>query len=159
MWGYYKRPAANAEVFNGSWFRTGDYFRQDEDGYFYIVGRMKDMVKRSGENIAAREVESVLSGIEGIVEAAVIPVPDARRGEEVKAYIRLREDMRWQDLPPEKIVESCAVHLAPFKVPRYITYVDDFPRTASRKIAKQQLKQEVSDLTAGAFDRLEGVWR
>ena len=159
MWGYYKRPAANAEAFNGHWFRTGDYFRQDEDGYFHIVGRMKDMIKRSGENIAAREVEAVLNGIEGIVESAVIPVPDPRRGEEVKAYVRLREGMTWQDLPPEKILEQCAVHLAAFKRPRYFAYVDDFPRTASRKIAKQQLKSGSGDLTAGAFDRVDAVWR
>ena len=72
MWGYYKRPAANAEVFRGEWFRTGDYFRQDEAGYYYIVGRLKDTVRRSGENIAAREVEAVLVAIEGIEDAAAV---------------------------------------------------------------------------------------
>jgi len=85
LWGYYKRPAANAEAFRGAWFCTGDIVRQDEDGYFFIVGRMKEMVKRSGENVAAREVEAVLNEIDTIAESAVIPVPDEKRGEEVKA--------------------------------------------------------------------------
>lgn len=159
MWGYYKRPAANAEVFRGAWFRTGDYFVQDEDGYFHIVGRMKDMIKRSGENIAAREVESVLNGVDGVVESAVIPVPDPRRGEEVKAYIRLKEGMTWRDLPPEALLAKCAAHLAAFKLPRYFAYVEDFPRTSVRKIAKNQLKSESSDLRTGAYDRVDAVWR
>lgn len=159
MWGYYKRPAANAEVFRGDWFRTGDYFVQDEDGYFHIVGRIKDMIKRSGENIAAREVETVLNGIDGVVESAVLPVPDSRRGEEVKAYIRLKEDMIWQDLPPETLLEQCAAHLAAFKLPRYWAYVEDFPRTSVGKIAKSQLKTEAGDLRMGAYDRLDDVWR
>jgi long-chain acyl-CoA synthetase/crotonobetaine/carnitine-CoA ligase len=159
MWGYYKRPAANAEAFSGKWFRTGDYFRQDEDGYYHIVGRMKDMIKRSGENIAAREVESVLNGIAGILESAVIPVPDPKRGEEVKAYVRLDESVSPDTLTPQDIIDACAKHLAAFKLPRYIAYAEDFPRTPSRKVAKERLKKETDDLIAGSYDRVEGRWR
>ena len=159
MWGYYKRPAANAKVFAGDWFRTGDYFRQYEDGYFHIVGRMKDMVKRSGENIAAREVEAVLNQIDGIAESAVVPVPDVKRGEEVKAYVRLDEGATPETLPPDVIAQNCAEHLAAFKLPRYIEYIADFPRTPSKKIAKQKLIKETDDLITGSFDRVQKEWR
>ncbi len=160
LWGYYKRPAANAEVFRGAWFRTGDIFRQDEDGYFFIVGRMKEMVKRSGENVAAREVEAVLNEIDGIAESAVIPVPDDMRGEEVKACIRLPGGVRPDDIPPQAILDYCKQHLAVFKLPRYIAYMDgDFPRTPTGKVAKQRLIAAVPDLRVGAYDAVDDVWR
>lgn len=159
LWGYYKRPAANREVFRGEWFRTGDIFYQDEDGYYFIVGRIKDMVKRSGENIAAREVEAVLAEMDEIVEAAIVPVPDAQRGEEVKAYIRLQEGVSPEKCPPERIIAHCELQLAKFKLPRFIAYVEDFPRTPTRKIAKQRMLAEIEDLRAGCFDRLHNVWR
>ena len=159
LWGYYKRPAANRDVFRGEWFRTGDIFYQDEDGYYFIVGRMKDMVKRSGENIAAREVEAVLAEIDEIIEAAIVPVPDAQRGEEVKAYVRLQEGITPAQCSPDRIISHCELHLAKFKLPRFIAYVDDFPRTPTRKIAKQRMLAETDDLRAGCYDRLHKVWR
>ncbi len=159
MWGYYKRPEANREVFRGKWFRTGDIFYQDEDGYYFIVGRMKDMVKRAGENIAAREVEAVLNELDEIIESAIVPVPDLQRGEEVKAYVRLKDGVSPDDCPPADILAHCEAHLAKFKLPRYIAYVDDFPRTPTRKIAKQRMLAEVEDLTVGAFDQKDGIWR
>ena len=159
MWGYYKRPAANAEVFRGEWFRTGDYFRQDEAGYYYIVGRMKDTVRRSGENIAAREVEAVLNEMEQILESAIVPVPDEKRGEEVKAYIRLREGVERTACDPETIVAHCRRHLAAFKVPRYLAYVDDFPRTPTGKVSKPRLVEGVADLRIAAYDRADSIWR
>ena len=159
LWGYYKRPAANADVFRGAWFRTGDIFRQDEDGYFHIVGRMKDMVKRSGENIAAREVEAVLNGLDAIIESAIVPVPDERRGEEVKAYVRLHDGADQNDITPRAIAAYCSIHLASFKQPRYIAYVDEFPRTPTGKVAKQRLIDAADDLRADAFDLLDNQWR
>lgn len=159
MWGYYKRPAANADAFRGDWFRTGDYFRQDEDGYYFIVGRMKDSVRRSGENISAREVEAVLNEMEQVLESAIVPVPDELRGEEVKAYIRLREGVAQDSCGPSAIVAHCTRHLAPFKIPRYIAYVQDFPRTPTGKVAKQLLIKQGGDLRAGAYDRIDGVLR
>jgi acyl-CoA synthetase (AMP-forming)/AMP-acid ligase II len=159
MWGYYKRPAANAEVFRGEWFRTGDIFRQDADGYYYIIGRLKDSVRRSGENIAAREVEAVLNEMEAVLESAIVAVPDEKRGEEVKALVRLREGVPRQDCPPDQIIAHCARHLAAFKIPRYIAFVDDFPRTPTGKVAKQRLVKELEDLRTGAYDRVDQVWR
>src|SRR5690606_13694207 len=156
--GYYKNPEATAAAFDGDWFRTGDLFRQDERGYFYIVGRVKDMIRRAGENIAAREVESVINALPEVVESAAVPVPDDIRGEEVKVYVVLRPDMTPQDMPIDRIVEHCQAHLARFKVPRYLCYVDNLPKTPSGKIAKKTLVQSVTDLKAGSFDRTEGRW-
>ena len=159
MWGYYKRPRANAGSFDGDWFRTGDVFRQDAHGYYHIVGRIKDMVRRAGENIAAREVESVLNAMPGIEESAVVPVPDERRGEEVKAYVRLLAGESAANVSPQHIIEHCARSLAAFKLPRYIAYVDDFPRTPTRKVAKHRLIGDATDLRSGAFDRVDDTWR
>lgn len=158
LWGYYKRPEANADSFRGEWFRTGDVFRRDEDGYYYIVGRIKDMIKRSGENIAAQEVEAVLRLLPEVEEAAVVPVPDPMRSEEVKAYLLLKAGTDRDACPPETVIEHCKAHLAAFKIPRFIAYVDDFPRTPSRKIKKRVLIEEAEDLRAGSYDRQEVRW-
>lgn len=158
LWGYYKRPEANADNFRGKWFRTGDIFYRDEGGYYYIVGRIKDMIKRAGENISAHEVEKALCALDCIAEAAVLAVPDPLRREEVKAYLLLKEGLSPEDCPPEKVVEHCRTRLAPFKIPRYIAYVSEFPRTASRKIQKRKLIADIPDLTSGAWDREKGKW-
>ena len=155
--GYYKRPEANADSFRGKWFRTGDIFRQDENGYYYIVGRIKEMIKRGGENISAREVEAVLRQVDEIEEAAAVAVPDPLRREEVKVYLMLREGATPDDCPPEKVIAHCQKYLAAFKVPRYYTYIDDFPRTATRKIIKRKLLD--GELFKGAYDRVDDLWR
>jgi len=157
--GYYKRPSANAQSYDGRWFRTGDLFRRDADGYYYIVGRIKEMIKRAGENVAANEVEAVLRSMPEVEEAAVIAVQDSLRKEEVKAYIKLAVGHTPETVPPEALLEHCARSLAAFKVPRYIQYVAEFPHTPSRKIAKKALIAQKDDLISGAFDRQEGRWR
>lgn len=160
FWGYYKRPEANAESFAGDWFRTGDLFRREPDGYFFLVGRIKEMIKRAGENVAANEVEAVLRGMDEIEEAAVVAVPDPLRREEVKAYLLLRAGLTVNDLSPQAVFEHCARHLAAFKVPRYLQYMqEDFPRTPSRKIAKKRLISETADPFASTYDRQEARWR
>ena len=156
--GYYKNPEATKAAFVDGWFRTGDLFRQDENDFFYIVGRIKDMIRRSGENIAAREVEAVLRGLPEIVEAAAVPVPDPTRGEEVKAYIVLGPSCAPKDLPPERIIAHCEANLARFKVPRFIAYAAALPKTPSGKIAKKILTQGIADLRKDSFDRIEGRW-
>ena len=158
--GYYRKPEATAAAFHGDWFRTGDLARQDERGYFYFIGRMKDMIRRSGENIAAREVEQVLDGIPGVAESAAVPVADRERGEEVKAYIVLKKGVTQDDLPPERIIEHCAKDLAAFKVPRFLEYRKiPLPRNpAGTKILKPELLKEKPDLRAGSWDRLKGRW-
>lgn len=157
--GYHNRPEATAAAFtDDGWFRTGDIGRRDENGWFYFLGRRKDMVRRSSENISALEVEEVLRGIDGIVEAAVLPVPDALRGEEVKAYLRLAERTRPDDVPPQLVIDHCLRNLARFKVPRYLEYVADFPRTPGNKIKKSDLVAAKADLRNGSYDAVEGRW-
>lgn len=157
--GYYNRPDATTAAFHGDWFRTGDLAHRDARGWFFIVGRLKDMIKRAGENVAANEVEAVLEEIPGVAEAAVVPVPDALRGEEVKAYVTLADGVTREALPPERILERCGEKLAVFKVPRYLEYrAEPLPRTPSRKIRKQALMAEKADLRAGSWDQVERRW-
>lgn len=158
--GYYRKTAANRESFKGNWFRTGDLMRRDDDGGYYLVGRMKDMVKRSGENISAAEVEACLNAMSGVAMAAVVPVPDRVRGEEVKAYIQLVPGRSQKDTPPQQVFQHCSEHLAGFKIPRYLAYVDAFPMTAGNdKISKPKLTRDSGDLTFGAYDRVDEIWR
>ncbi|MHB1217711.1 MAG: class I adenylate-forming enzyme family protein [Alphaproteobacteria bacterium] len=156
--GYYKNDAANAESFHNGWFRTGDQGRFDSEGYLYIVGRFKDMVRRSGENIACREVEWVIRSIPEIEDVAIVPVPDSYRGEEAKAYIQLMPGATPEEMPPERIIAHCAKQLAPFKVPRYYEYRADFPRTDSQRVQKRELIKEKPDLRVGSYDRQEKRW-
>lgn len=158
MLGYYKKPEANRNSFFGDWFRTGDLFRQDEAGFFYIVGRLKDMVRRAGENIAAREVEAVLKNLPQIVDAAVVPVPDETRGQEVKAYLVLNDGQKADDALIRTIFDHCQSNLAAFKVPRYIEFIDALPRTPSEKVAKGELIRAKEDLRIGSYDRVEARW-
>ena len=158
--GYYRKPKANAETFVGKWFRTGDLMRRDANGAYYLIGRIKDVVKRSGENIAAAEVEDCLCKLSGVVLAAVVAVPDEHRGEEVKAYVQLEDGLTNETLPPEQLLAHCVERLAPFKVPRYLSYVDEFPMTAGNdKVAKPKLTKGIDDLRLGAYDRIGGCWR
>lgn len=159
MQGYYRKPEAMAKSYYGDWFRTGDLFKQDARGYYYIVGRTKDMIRRAGENIAAREIEEVLLEIPEIAEAAVIPVPDEIRGEEVKACLVLRDDASPDDIAPQAILDHCQAKLAIFKVPRYIEYrTRALPKTPSGKISKPPLIAETPDLRKGCWDRIENRW-
>ncbi|ACA18228.1 AMP-dependent synthetase and ligase [Methylobacterium sp. 4-46] len=156
--GYYNRPEATADAFFGEWFRTGDVFQRDRDGYFSILGRTKDMIRRSSENIAAREVEAVLQGAREVVEAAVVPVPDEVRGEEIKAYLVLEPGSAGDEAALASIIAHCRANLAPFKVPRFYEFRPDLPKTASNKIAKHRLTAELPDLRLGSYDRVAGAW-
>ena len=158
MAGYHRRPEANAEQFRGDWFRTGDLARADERGFHYITGRIKDMIRRSGENVSAREVEEAALLLPEVEDVAVVSVPDADRGEEIKLYLCLKPGLGRAGLPVERVLAHAREHLAPFKVPRYLAYVDSFPRTASNKIEKGTLRA-AADPRADAFDAQDGVWR
>src|SRR6185503_16851283 len=153
--GYYGKPEATREAFAGEWFRTGDLFRQDDAGYFYIQGRIKDSIRRSGENISAREIETIASGVPGVLETAAVAVKDELRGEEVKLCIVLQPGFSREDVTPESVARYCAERLAAFKVPRYIEYVPEMPRTSSNKIAKQELARGDSGVV---FDRVANAW-
>jgi acyl-CoA synthetase (AMP-forming)/AMP-acid ligase II len=159
MLGYWNKPDATAEAMRGGWFHTGDLVYKDEKGYYHWVARLKDMVRRSGENISTSEVEGVLLEHPKIKLAAIVPVPDELRGEEVKAYIVLKEGETRESVPPQEIIAHAKAKLAYFKVPRYIEYADDLPLTPSEKIAKHKLVAVKPDLRVGAYDSVDNVWR
>ena len=157
--GYYQEPRGQrGHAFHGRLVQDRRPFsRRTSSGYFYIVGRVKDMIRRSGENIAAREVEDVVLRIPGVFEAACVPVPDARRGEEIKLLVVLQPEISKKELTPTLILEHCRSKLAPFKVPRYIAYADALPKTGSNKVAKGELRAS-ANLTAGCFDSVQNTW-
>ncbi|TFV63377.1 AMP-binding protein [Geodermatophilus sp. DF01-2] len=140
MLGYWNEPAKTAEVIDAArWMHTGDLAVMDADGYLNIVGRIKDMVIRGGENIYPREVEEFLYSHPDVVDAQVIGVPDERYGEELMAWVRLREGA--EPLTAEALRGFCAGKLAHYKVPRYVKVVDAFPMTVTGKVRKVEMRQ------------------
>lgn len=151
--GYWQNPEETAKTYREGWVFTGDMGYQDQDGFLYFVARKKDIIRRSGENISAVEVENVVMGHPKIVEAAALPVPDPIRDEEVKIYVVLQDGETPETVSPEEIVRWCQERMAKFKVPRYIEYRDSIPKTETQKVHKALLRKEKPDLTAGAWDR------
>ncbi len=155
MDGYYNDPEATAAAFRSGWLHTGDFARQDEAGRIFYVGRKKEMIRRSGENISATEVEEAITLHPAVQTAACVPVPDEIRGEEVKAYVVLAPG---EAVRPEDLAADVGQRIARFKVPRYWEFRDRLPLTPSEKIAKAALRDEKSDLRAGSYDAVEGAW-
>lgn len=137
MAGYYKRPEQTAEAMRGGWFRTGDIATRDEDGYFYVIDRTKDMIVRGGFNVYPREIEEVLMTHPGVSLAAVIGVPHDTHGEEVKAYV-IRES--GSSIDETELVSWCKDNMASYKYPRIVEFRDDLPMTATGKILKRELR-------------------
>jgi long-chain acyl-CoA synthetase len=136
--GYWDRPQANADSFVDGWFRTGDVAYLDDEGYLFIVDRIKDLIIRGGENIGCGEVEAALLVHPEVLEASVYAVPDERLGEEVGATIFARSAV-----DADELREFMSQHVARFKVPRYIRIAEGpLPRIASGKIFKRQLREE-----------------
>ncbi|KUJ27181.1 AMP-binding protein [Christensenella hongkongensis] len=139
MKGYYKMPEATAQaVDEDGWLHTGDLGTMDQNGYFKITGRLKDMIIRGGENIYPREIEEFLYTNEKVRDVQVIGVPDKRYGEEVLACIILKEG---QKATEEEMIEFVKNGLSRFKAPRYVRFVDSFPMTASGKIQKYKMRE------------------
>jgi long-chain acyl-CoA synthetase len=142
MKGYWNRPEETQKALKDGWLFTGDLARMDQDGYFYIVDRKKDMIIAGGYNIYPREVEEVLYGHEAVQEAAVVGVPDPYRGETVAAFIVLKEAYRGK--VTEKDIEAfCRANLAAYKVPRIIQFREGLPKSSVGKILKRELTKEV----------------
>jgi fatty-acyl-CoA synthase len=136
--GYYGRPEATAEaIVEGGWLRSGDLARQDEDGYYYIVGRLKDMYISGGENVYPAEIENQLAQHPDILEAAVVGRPDEKWGEVGCAYLLARPGH--EAPPPEQLAGFLRQRLAAYKIPRYFIAIEDFPRTAAGKVQKHLL--------------------
>ena len=159
MDGYYRAEEATAEFFKDGWLHTGDLGRMDAAGRLYFAGRKKDVIRRSGENISAMEVEEVIEHHPQVRFVACTSVPDDLRGEEVKAYVVLQDGAVPESAPPQDLAAFCAERLAYFKVPRYWAYRDDLPRTPSERVRKEVLRAEADDPRTGAYDRVDEVWR
>jgi fatty-acyl-CoA synthase len=141
MQGYWGDAEKTAEAIDkGGWMHTGDLATMDTDGYVNIVGRLKDMVIRGGENVYPREIEEFLYRHPKVQDVQVIGVPDAKYGEEVCAWIKLREGERASE---EEIREFCKGQIAHYKIPRYIRFVDQFPMTITGKIQKFVMREEM----------------
>ena len=138
--GYYKNEAATDDAWSGGWFHTGDVVRADSDGSYYFVDRRKNVIRRSGENIAAVEVEAALFALPAVGNAAVTAVPDEIRGDEVFAYIVAADGAGSDEAAARAIVEACLERLTYFKVPGYLAFVDELPLTASQKVKRGDVK-------------------
>jgi acyl-CoA synthetase (AMP-forming)/AMP-acid ligase II len=135
--GYWQDPDATAAAFAGGWFHTGDIGMRDDDGYLFIVDRLKDMIVSGGENIASSEVERVLYEHEAVLEVAVVARPDDRWGEVPVAFVVLREG---GVASAEELLDRCRAQLAKFKVPKAVTFIDALPRNPSGKVLKRELR-------------------
>ena len=141
MIGYWEDPARTAEAIDADgWMHTGDLATMDADGYVNIVGRIKDMVIRGGENIYPREVEEFLYGHPDIVDVQVIGVPDVKYGEELMAWVRLREGAA--PMTAADVRAYCTGRIAHFKIPRYVHATDEFPMTVTGKVQKYRMREE-----------------
>jgi fatty-acyl-CoA synthase len=139
MLGYWDDPEATSRAIDDEgWMHTGDLAVMDEDGYVAIVGRIKDMIIRGGENIYPREIEEVLHALPGVAEAQVVGVPSARYGEEVMAWVKPREGAA---LTEAGLVAACRERIARYKVPRFWKLVEQFPMTVTGKVQKYRLRE------------------
>jgi long-chain acyl-CoA synthetase len=139
MKGYWNNPEETEVALRNGWMYTGDIGYMDEDGYFYIVDRKKDMIIASGYNVYPREVEEVIYQIPQVKEAIVIGIPDEYRGETVKAYITLKEN---QTIREEEVIAFCRKNLAAYKVPRLIEFRDNLPKSSVGKLLKRELRNQ-----------------
>ena len=146
--GYWNKPEATEDSFDGDWLKTGDAARFDDEGFVYIVDRWKDMYISGGENVYPAEVENVIYQLPQIAEAAVIGVPDERWGETGKVFISLKEG---QTIEEKEIIEHCLKNLAKFKVPQSVKFIELLPRNATGKVLKRELREEVVGSSAPAI--------
>ena len=136
--GYYNLPEETAKSFKDGWLYTGDMAKMDDDGYLYIVERKKDLIIRGGFNIVPRDLEEVLHQHPAVLEAAAIGVPDPIMGEEIKAYIVIREG---EKVSEDDIIKHCQEHLAKYKTPKYVEFMDALPRNPIGKIMRKKLRE------------------
>jgi fatty-acyl-CoA synthase len=140
MLGYWEEPEKTADAIDRArWMHTGDLAQMDDEGYIKIVGRIKDMVIRGGENVYPREIEEFLMAHPDIQDVQVIGVPDARFGEELMAWVVTRGGA---DVDQETVAEFCQGKIAHYKVPRYVQMVSEFPMTVTGKVQKFKLREQ-----------------
>lgn len=145
MQGYWNRPEETAQTFRPGRYRgesflyTGDLFKKDEEGYLYFVGRKDDMIKTKGERVSPKEIENALCSMPGVIEAAVLGVPDDVLGQAIKVYIVQEKQVT---LTSDEIMRYCSINLEPYMVPKYVDFRDSLPKSPSGKIDKKVLKAE-----------------
>ena len=144
MVGYYKMPEQTAKCIDANgWLHSGDIGHMDADGYYYITGRLKDLIIRGGENISPKEVEDFLGTMPGVKDVAVVGCPSKKYGEQPAAFI-IRSD--GSEIPEHDVSAFCKDKIAWFKIPKYVRFVDTFPMTASQKIQKYKLRDMAREL-------------
>jgi malonyl-CoA/methylmalonyl-CoA synthetase len=136
--GYWRKPEETQEAFVNGWFRTGDLGRVDEEGYYYITDRIKHIIISGGENVSAKEVETVISTLEGVIESAVVGIPDEKWGEKIVAAV-VRKPAA--DLTLEKIQTICTQNLHKWKCPKKVIFVNEIPKNTMGKILKEEVKK------------------
>ncbi|NWG03499.1 MAG: ATP-dependent acyl-CoA ligase [Syntrophaceae bacterium] len=151
--GYYKQPDKTREAWEGGWFHTGDRGYKDEDGYFYFVDRMKDCIRRRGENISSFDIEKIVNSHPSVLESAAIAVPSELGEDDVKIYIILRPN---KELKPEDLIKFCEERMAYFMVPRYVEFLKEFPKTPTDRAQKFELRRRG---IANAWDREKAGYR
>jgi fatty-acyl-CoA synthase len=140
MTGYWENPEKTAEAIDASgWMHTGDLAVMDDEGYVNIVGRIKDMIIRGGENVYPREIEEYLYTHNAVADVQVIGVPDVKYGEEIMAWVKPKEGMT---LTEQDIKDFCKGRIAHYKVPRYVKFVDDYPMTVTGKVRKVEMREQ-----------------
>ncbi|HET8911308.1 MAG TPA: AMP-binding protein, partial [Ktedonobacteraceae bacterium] len=140
MLGYWNNPeATTGAIDQARWMHTGDLATMDAEGYLNIVGRIKDMIIRGGENVYPREIEEYLYTHPKVSDVQVIGVPDARYGEEIAAWVQVKAG---ETLTEEELKDYCKGQIAHYKIPRYIKFVDSYPMTVTGKIMKFQMRQQ-----------------
>ncbi|HEX6776977.1 MAG TPA: long-chain fatty acid--CoA ligase [Ktedonobacterales bacterium] len=145
MKGYFNKPEANEEAFRNDWFHTGDIAKVDEDGYYYIVDRKKDMILVSGFNVYPREVEEVLYRHPKIADAAVVATPDEYQGESVLAFVVLHQG---QEATEQEIIDYCRNTIANFKCPRRVEFRTELPKNMTGKVLRRELRDEAARMAA-----------
>jgi long-chain acyl-CoA synthetase len=143
MQGYWKDPELTAKTYRNRRYPgermlySGDYFRKDEQGYLYFLGRKDDMIKSKGERISAKEIENNISGMKGVAEVAVLGLPDDIIGQAIKAYIVRAPELKLTD---KQVLKYCSENMETFMAPKYIEFLENLPKTPNGKIDKKQLK-------------------
>jgi fatty-acyl-CoA synthase len=141
MTGYWNKPEETAAAFEGGWFHSGDVGYFDEEGYLFIVDRIRDVINTGGVLVASREVEEALFTHAAVSEVAVIGAPDPKWIEAVTAFVVLRNG---QTVTAEALIAHARTHLAPFKLPKRVVFVDSLPRNTAGKLLKRELRRELA---------------